>query len=49
MNILIVDDAAANERSLGAILEAEGHSVKKAANGVEAMTVLESGILEGGR
>jgi PAS domain S-box-containing protein len=41
MNILIVDDEAANQRLLSAILESEGHSVLKAADGAEAMAVLE--------
>jgi signal transduction histidine kinase len=41
MNILIVDDEAANQRLLSAILESEGHSVLEAADGAEAMAVLE--------
>jgi PAS domain S-box-containing protein len=41
MNILIVDDVAANQRLLSAILESEGHSVLQAADGAEAMAVLE--------
>jgi two-component system cell cycle sensor histidine kinase/response regulator CckA len=41
MNILIVDDIATNLKLLDAILEAEGHSVFEAADGVEALEILE--------
>jgi CheY-like chemotaxis protein len=41
MNILIVDDIAANRKLLSAILEAEGHSIMRAADGVEALAVLK--------
>ncbi|MEO5958469.1 MAG: response regulator [Opitutaceae bacterium] len=40
MNILIVDDLAANRKLLRAQLEGEGFSVVEAADGVEAMQVL---------
>ncbi len=42
MNILIVDDNATNRKLLRAQLEAEGHTVLDAADGVEALAVLES-------
>src|SRR5258708_37080719 len=41
LTILIVDDIAINVRLLRAQLEAEGHVVLCAANGVEALRVLE--------
>src|ERR1700736_4709167 len=41
MNILIVDDVAANRKLLCAILEAEDHGVMQAADGVEALSVLK--------
>lgn len=41
MNILIVDDQPINLKVLGALLAAEGHAVRTAANGVEALAVLE--------
>jgi len=41
MNLLIVDDHATNLRLLRAQLEAGGHTVFEAANGVEALQVLE--------
>jgi signal transduction histidine kinase len=40
MNLLIVDDYPANRRLLRASLEAEGHGVVEAANGVEALEAL---------
>ena len=41
MNILIVDDVAANRKLLCAILEAEGHSILESGDGAEALAVLE--------
>ncbi len=41
MNVLIVDDQASNLKLLRAGLEAEGHSVREAANGLEALLALE--------
>jgi PAS domain S-box-containing protein len=41
MNILIVDDLPTNLKLLRAQLVAHGHAVLEAANGVEALTVLE--------
>ncbi len=41
VNILIVDDYATNRKLLGAQLEAEGHTTLEAADGVEALAVLE--------
>ena len=41
MKILIVDDTAINRKLLHATLEAEGHSVLQAADGLEALAVLE--------
>lgn len=41
MNILTVDDNATNRKLLRAQLEAEGHAVLEAADGVEALAVLE--------
>ena len=42
MNILIVDDRPINQKLLHATLEAEGHTVAEAADGVEALQLLES-------
>lgn len=42
MNILIVDDIAINRKLLRAMLEAEGHAAIEAADGVEALLVLQS-------
>jgi len=41
MNILIIDDIATNRRLLRATLEAEGHDVQEAANGIEGLRALE--------
>jgi PAS domain S-box-containing protein len=41
VNILIVDDEPINQKLLHATLEAEGHIVTEAADGVEALQVLE--------
>jgi CheY-like chemotaxis protein len=41
MNILIVDDQPTNLKLLRAQLEAEGHSIVEAADGVEALQVLQ--------
>ncbi len=41
MNLLIVDDDAINRKLLRAQLEAEGHSVLDATNGIEALRVLD--------
>ena len=41
MNILIVDDKSLNLKLLRAVLEAEGATVSEAANGIEALDVLE--------
>jgi len=41
MNILVVDDTETNLKLLHAALEAEGHHVLEAANGLEALAVLE--------
>ena len=43
MNILIVDDQPINQKLLHATLEAEGHTVAEAADGMEALELLESG------
>jgi two-component system, cell cycle sensor histidine kinase and response regulator CckA len=42
MNILIVDDQPINQKLLHATLEAEGHTVAEATNGVEALKLLEA-------
>src|SRR5882762_8400168 len=42
MNILIADDNATNLKLLRALLEAEGHEVLLAADGVEALERLEA-------
>lgn len=41
MNILLVDDNATNQKLLRAVLEAEGHAIIEACNGVEALKKLE--------
>jgi CheY-like chemotaxis protein len=41
MKILVVDDVAVNRKLLHATLEAEGHTVVSAANGLEALELLE--------
>jgi signal transduction histidine kinase len=41
MNILIVDDIATNRKLLRVTLEAEGHTALEAADGVEALQVLD--------
>jgi len=41
MNILIVDDIAANRKLLGAILEVEGHVTIEAVDGAEALAALD--------
>ena len=41
MNILIADDNPTNLKLLRAILEAEGHTVLSAGDGVEALTLLD--------
>lgn len=43
MNVLVVDDIAANRKLLCAILEAEGHATTEAADGGEALEILEQG------
>ena len=40
MNILVVDDNATNRKLLRAQLEAEGHAILEAGDGVEALAVL---------
>jgi PAS domain S-box-containing protein len=42
VNVLIVDDQLINQKLLHATLEAEGHTVVEATNGVEALQLLES-------
>ena len=42
MNVLIVDDQPIGLKLLHATLEAEGHTVAKAGDGVEALQLLES-------
>ncbi len=46
MHILIVDDVALNRRLLGAILEAEGHRVIEAADGLEALSILDGELVD---
>jgi CheY-like chemotaxis protein len=46
VNILIVDDSAANRKLLRLQLEAEGHILVEAADGVEALAVLEAGPVD---
>ncbi len=41
MKVLIVDDHPANLKVLGALLGAEGHAIRAAANGIEALAHLE--------
>ncbi|EDY17900.1 multi-sensor signal transduction histidine kinase [Chthoniobacter flavus Ellin428] len=41
MNILLVDDIGTNRKLLRVVLEAAGHTAIEAADGVEALTVLE--------
>ena len=41
MRVLVVDDNAANLKLLGLQLEAEGHQVLSACDGVEALGILE--------
>src|SRR5262245_31991943 len=43
MHLLIVDDHATNLKLLRAQLEAEGHSVVEAGNGIEALSLLDHG------
>lgn len=47
MNILIVDDQPINLKLLRAQLEAEGHVVFDAANGIEALAVLDREAVDG--
>ena len=47
MKILIVDDHATNRKLLRAQLEAEGHGVIEAADGVEALQALEREPVDG--
>jgi signal transduction histidine kinase len=42
VNILVVDDQPSNQKVLQAIPEAEGHTVKTASDGVEALRILEA-------
>ena len=42
MNVLIVDDNATNRKLLRVTLQSEGHRTLEAADGVEAMEVLQS-------
>jgi len=46
VNILIVDDHATNRKLLRAQLEAEGHAVLEASDGVDALQLLERGNVE---
>lgn len=46
MNILIADDHATNRKLLRAQLEAEGHTVLEAGDGVEALAVLDRELVE---
>ena len=41
MNILIVDDSSTNRKLLRVQLEAEGHAVVEASDGVEALAILD--------
>ncbi|MBI3853093.1 MAG: response regulator [Verrucomicrobia bacterium] len=47
MNLLIVDDHATNLKLLRAQLEAEGHNVLEASDGVQALAVLEGAPVDG--
>lgn len=47
MNILVVDDCETNRRLLRAQLEAEGSTVSEAADGAEALAVLEQQRIDG--
>ncbi len=42
--VLVVDDEAHVRELIGAILEADGHDVRTASDGREALTALESGL-----
>src|SRR6266850_3112794 len=46
MNILVAEDNATNQKLLGAMLEAEGHLVFPANDGIEAMNILEQENIE---
>lgn len=46
MNILIADDHATNRKLLRVQLEAEGHTVLEAGDGVEALAVLDRELVE---
>jgi CheY-like chemotaxis protein len=46
MNILIVDDLTTNRKLLRAQLEAEGHDILEAGDGVEALAVLDRDVVE---
>src|SRR5947209_5492383 len=46
MNILIAEDNPTNQKLLGAVLEAEGHHVFPANDGLEALKVLETEKIE---
>jgi PAS domain S-box-containing protein/diguanylate cyclase (GGDEF)-like protein len=47
MRLLIVDDSSTNLKLLRAQLEAEGHGVLEAANGVEALKILDRESVDG--
>lgn len=47
MNLLVVDDHASHRKLLRAGLEAEGHVVLEAANGLEALQILDREAMEG--
>lgn len=42
MNVLLVEDTAANRKFFASVLQQRGHSVRSAADGHEALTVFES-------
>ncbi len=46
MNILIVDDLEENRYLLEAMLKAEGHTVREASNGAEALGILRAGGID---
>lgn len=46
MNILIVDDISTNRKLLRAQLEAEGHAIVEASDGIEALAVLDRELVE---